>query len=70
MTEQPAFQRVLLKLSGEALMGDLDFGTDAGTVEAIARQLKRVHDRGVEISVVGRRPGFPRSGVKRRRRTG
>ncbi len=33
-------------------MGDLDFGTDAGTVEAIARQLKGVHDRGVEVSVV------------------
>jgi uridylate kinase len=50
--DKPAFQRVLVKLSGEALMGDLEFGTDAGTVAAIARQLKRVHDRGVEVSVV------------------
>jgi uridylate kinase len=33
-------------------MGDLEFGTDPGTVEAIARQLKRVHDRGVEVAVV------------------
>jgi uridylate kinase len=48
----PAFQRILLKLSGEALMGDLDYGTDPGMVEAIARQVKRVHDRGVEIAVV------------------
>ena len=52
MNQSPAFQRVLVKLSGEALMGDLEFGTDAGTVEAIARQLKQVHDRGVEVSVV------------------
>ena len=52
MTDKPAFQRVLVKLSGEALMGDLDFGTDANTVAAIARQLKHVHDRGVEVAVV------------------
>jgi uridylate kinase len=48
----PAFKRVLVKLSGEALMGDLEFGTDPETVQAIARQLKGVHDRGVEIAVV------------------
>ena len=52
MTDKPAFQRVLVKLSGEALMGDLEFGTDAGTVVQIARQLKSVHDRGIEVSVV------------------
>ena len=52
MTDKPAFQRVLVKLSGEALMGDLEFGTDAATVEAIAKQLKGVRDRGVEVSVV------------------
>jgi uridylate kinase len=52
VTDKPAFQRVLVKLSGEALMGDLEFGTDAGTVEQIARQLKGVRDRGVEVSVV------------------
>jgi uridylate kinase len=52
VTEQPAFKRILVKLSGEALMGDLEFGTDADTLTAIARQLKSVHDRGVEIAVV------------------
>jgi uridylate kinase len=52
VTPAPAFQRVLVKLSGEALMGDREFGTDADTVAAIARQLKHVHDRGVEIAVV------------------
>jgi uridylate kinase len=48
----PAFRRVLVKLSGEALMGDLDYGTDPDTVQAIAQQLKLVHDRGVEVAVV------------------
>ena len=52
MTGDPAFRRVLVKLSGEALMGDLEFGTDPATVQAIAQQLKGVHDRGVEVSVV------------------
>jgi len=52
LTDKPAFQRVLVKLSGEALMGDLEFGTDADTVSAIARQLKGIHDRGVEVAVV------------------
>ncbi len=52
MTDDPVFKRVLIKLSGEALMGPLDYGTDPATVEAIASQLKSVHDRGVEIAVV------------------
>ena len=52
MTGKPAFDRVLVKLSGEALMGDLEFGTDAKTVAGIAKQLKVVRDRGVEVSVV------------------
>jgi uridylate kinase len=48
----PAFERVLVKLSGEALMGDLEFGTDPATVQRIAQQLKGIHDRGVQVSVV------------------
>ena len=48
----PVFRRVLVKLSGEALMGQLDYGTDPATVRAIAEQLKGVHDRGVEVAVV------------------
>jgi uridylate kinase len=47
-----AFGRVLLKLSGEALMGDLDFGTDPQTLKAIAGQIGRVRDQGVEVAVV------------------
>ena len=36
---EPKFKRIMLKLSGEALMGKLDFGTDPDEVERIARQL-------------------------------
>ncbi len=52
MADQPVFQRVLLKLSGESLMGPLPYGTDPDRVRAVARELKRVHDRGVELAVV------------------
>jgi uridylate kinase len=52
VTQEPVFRRVLLKLSGEALMGDLDYGTDPATVQAIAQQLKSLHDRGIEVAVV------------------
>ncbi len=48
----PVFKRILLKLSGEALMGSLDYGTDAEQVEAIARQIRETTDRGVEVAVV------------------
>ena len=52
MSDQPAFQRILLKLSGESLMGSLDYGTDPGRLQAVAEQVKTVHDRGVEIGIV------------------
>ena len=52
LDEDAAFRRVLLKLSGEALMGDLAYGADPGRIAAIAAQVKRVADRGVETSVV------------------
>ncbi|HEV2059629.1 MAG TPA: UMP kinase [Solirubrobacteraceae bacterium] len=48
----PAFKRVLLKLSGEALMGDLDYGTDPERVRAIAAQIAGVRRSGVEIALV------------------
>jgi len=52
VSEDPAFRRILLKLSGEALMGDLDYGTDPARVTAVANAIKQVHDRGVEIAIV------------------
>jgi uridylate kinase len=49
---EPKFRRVLLKLSGEALMGDLDYGTDGEQVARIAEQLRATRARGVEVAVV------------------
>jgi len=49
---EPAFRRILLKLSGEALMGSLDFGTDPERLKAIAGQIASVRERGVEVAVV------------------
>jgi uridylate kinase len=48
----PAFKRILLKLSGEALLGDLPYGADPERIAAIARVVKTVADRGVEIAIV------------------
>jgi uridylate kinase len=46
------YRRVLLKLSGEALMGDLDYGTDPARVAAVARQVAMVRDQGVQVAIV------------------
>ena len=46
------FDRIMLKLSGEALMGELDYGTDAERVQRIADQVTHVRGTGVEIAVV------------------
>ncbi|TMM05928.1 MAG: UMP kinase [Actinobacteria bacterium] len=48
----PAFKRVLLKLSGEALMGSLDFGTDPERLKAIAEQIAAVRAKGTELAIV------------------
>ncbi len=49
---EPAFKRILLKLSGEALMGDLEYGTDPERVRTIAAQIAAVQSSGVEIAIV------------------
>ncbi|MEP1329898.1 UMP kinase [Pseudophaeobacter sp.] len=46
------YNRVMLKISGEALMGDQGFGLHPPTVQRIAREVKTVHDMGVEICMV------------------
>jgi uridylate kinase len=48
----PVYRRVLLKLSGEALMGDRDYGTDPERVQAIAQEVAAVHARGVQVAIV------------------
>ncbi len=51
-TGAPRYRRVMLKISGEALMGDQGYGLHPPTVERIARQIKEVRDMGVEICMV------------------
>ena len=48
----PRFKRILLKLSGEALMGDTGFGIDPATIERIASEVAEVRSLGVEIAIV------------------
>jgi len=48
----PKYNRVLLKLSGEALGGERDYGIDLEVVRTIAAQIKRVHEMGVQIALV------------------
>jgi uridylate kinase len=50
--EYPAYKRVLLKLSGEALMGKRSFGIDAETVSFVASEIKEVVGMGVQLGVV------------------
>jgi uridylate kinase len=65
--EKPAYKRILLKLSGESLQGSQGFGIDGQTIQSIARELKDVHELGVEIAIMvgggnifrgGRQKGF------------
>src|SRR6266568_4260510 len=48
----PAYRRVLLKLSGEALMGPRQFGIDSETLRLIAEQIRNVQETGTELAVV------------------
>src|SRR5216684_2603070 len=48
----PAYRRVLLKISGEALMGEQTFGIDVDVARAVAEEVKQVHDLGIQVAVV------------------
>ena len=48
----PAFKRILLKLSGEALMGGQTYGIDTAMAQSVAREIKAVQELGVEIAIV------------------
>ena len=48
----PRYKRVLLKISGEALMGERDYGLDPAMVERVARDVELVRDLGVEVCLV------------------
>src|SRR5258708_33252133 len=49
---RPVFRRVLLKLSGEALMGELQYGVDPKRIASIAGAVRQVTERGVEVAIV------------------
>jgi uridylate kinase len=49
---QLRFRRILLKLSGEALMGEVGYGIDLNVVRRIAQEVKEVHDLGAEVAMV------------------
>lgn len=52
MSKQPKYRRVLLKLSGESLMGDDAFGINRDTIMQITEQVKEIVEMGVEVAVV------------------
>lgn len=50
--EKPCYQKVLLKLSGEALMGEQEFGISSEVINSYAMQIKEIVDLGVQVSIV------------------
>ncbi|SDD63391.1 MULTISPECIES: UMP kinase [Kordiimonas] len=52
MSNEPRFKRVLLKLSGEALMGDGSYGIDPVTANRVSQEIKRAREIGTEVCVV------------------
>jgi len=71
MSDKPAYKRILLKISGEALMGDLEFGISPKVMSFVAEELKQVVAAGVQVAlVVGggnifRGEGLARAGMDR-----
>lgn len=69
--KSPAYKRVLLKLSGEALMGQADYGIDPKVIARLAEEIRDVSERGVEVGIVigggniFRGEGLARSGIDR-----
>lgn len=49
---EPAYKRILLKLSGESLLGECDFGIDLEMTKSIAQEIKEIHDLGVQIAIM------------------
>jgi uridylate kinase len=52
MEQKPFYKRVLLKLSGEALMGDQKFGISYDVITSYAKQIKEISELGIELSIV------------------
>ncbi len=52
MAKKPHFKRIMLKMSGEVLMGQGEFGIESATVKRVAQDIKAVIDMGIEVCVV------------------
>lgn len=52
MQQQPVFKRIILKISGEALAGELGYGIDPTTLNSIADQIREVREIGVDVAIV------------------
>ncbi|MBX5479832.1 MAG: UMP kinase, partial [Pyrinomonas methylaliphatogenes] len=52
IARRPNYRRILLKLSGEALMGEQGYGVDVKVARSVAEEIKAVHDAGVEVAIV------------------
>lgn len=50
--KKPLYNRILLKMSGEALMGDQKFGFDSSVINRIAKEIKELNDNGVQVAIV------------------
>ena len=49
---EPAYKRILLKLSGESLLGDAPYGIDLDTSKSIAQEIKEIHDLDVQVAIM------------------
>jgi uridylate kinase len=49
---EPAYKRILLKLSGESLLGDAPYGIDLDTSKSVAQEIKETHDLGVQVAIM------------------
>jgi uridylate kinase len=71
LSQQPAYKRILVKLSGEALMGDMDYGISPEVMSRLAQEIKEVVDLGVQVAIVVgggnifRGEGLARAGMDR-----
>jgi uridylate kinase len=71
LSQQPAYKRILVKLSGEALMGEADYGISPEVMSRLAQEIKDVIDLGVQVAVVVgggnifRGEGLARAGMDR-----
>jgi len=50
--KEPKYKRILLKLSGESLMGKLSYGIESSTVDYMAREVRSIYDLGIQIAIV------------------